>query len=214
MQYYYDAVIIGGGIAGTQCEKQLSNSGIKVLLVEKNKKFFNKVCAGGITKSDEDYIPKKYFKYDYKKAIIKYNKKTIRTFKEVITTFDRPQYLKDLLTELSKSKNITIKLGVALDKIISKNTLILSDNNIVKYKYLIGADGALSKVRKFLNLKTKNYLLAIQYKVQQLFKDFVIELDNNLGLYTWIFPHKSFTLIGCGTFLNDPNIPNLKKISK
>ena len=45
----FDVIIVGGGPAGLQCAKELSNSHLRVLLLEKDAIFGDKLCAGGLT---------------------------------------------------------------------------------------------------------------------------------------------------------------------
>ena len=47
MKKHYDVVIVGAGIAGLECANQLKDSNLNILLLEKNRKFYNKSCAGG-----------------------------------------------------------------------------------------------------------------------------------------------------------------------
>ncbi len=53
---FFDIIIIGAGPAGLQCAKFLGNSKFQVLLLEKNKEIGPKVCAGGLTFKDIEYL--------------------------------------------------------------------------------------------------------------------------------------------------------------
>jgi len=48
----FDVIIVGAGPAGLRCAEILGQSELKVLLLEKDETFGNKVCAGGITRKD------------------------------------------------------------------------------------------------------------------------------------------------------------------
>ena len=48
----YDVIIVGAGPAGLRCAEILGKSELSVLLLEKNAKMGQKVCAGGITRKD------------------------------------------------------------------------------------------------------------------------------------------------------------------
>ena len=48
----YDVIIVGAGPAGLRCAEILGQSKLSVLLLEKNAKMGQKVCAGGITRKD------------------------------------------------------------------------------------------------------------------------------------------------------------------
>ena len=45
----FDVIIVGGGPAGLQCARELSYSRLRVLLLEKDEIFGDKLCAGGLT---------------------------------------------------------------------------------------------------------------------------------------------------------------------
>ena len=66
----FDVVIIGAGIAGLECAKQLGNNNYKVLLVERNNYVGRKVCANAITSEDFRYIPSKYINFKLKALLI------------------------------------------------------------------------------------------------------------------------------------------------
>jgi flavin-dependent dehydrogenase len=48
----FDVIIVGAGPAGLRCAEILATSELSVLLLEKNEKMGQKVCAGGITRKD------------------------------------------------------------------------------------------------------------------------------------------------------------------
>ena len=49
---YYDVIIAGAGPAGLSCAIHLIDSGLKVLVIDKNNKPGSKICAGGLRLSD------------------------------------------------------------------------------------------------------------------------------------------------------------------
>jgi geranylgeranyl reductase len=51
----YDVIIIGAGPGGLECARQFRNTGLSVLLIEKNKTIGPKVCAGGLTTLVADF---------------------------------------------------------------------------------------------------------------------------------------------------------------
>lgn len=52
----YDVIIIGSGPAGLTCGITLHNAGIKVLILEKDKKVGSKICAGMIDEVTEEVV--------------------------------------------------------------------------------------------------------------------------------------------------------------
>ena len=53
----FDVIIVGGGPAGLQCARELSGSALRVLLLEKQEGFGDKLCAGGLTTKAMDVLP-------------------------------------------------------------------------------------------------------------------------------------------------------------
>lgn len=205
MENKYDVIIIGAGIAGLECAKNLAGSNLNVLVLERNKEISRKTCAEGITSHDLKYIPKSFINSDFQKIIIHYCKKKI-VFPQkggIISTINRESFLNYKVGNLKRINNIEILTGTPVSKIISNNLLKLSNGKNLSFKFLIAADGSNSIVRKYLNLPLKKFELAIQYIIPKTFKDFEVHLDNKLfGTgYLWIFPNKDYTSIGCGTDL-------------
>ncbi len=52
----YDVIIVGAGPAGLRCAEILSKSTLKVLLLEKDDVFGDKVCAGGLTRKSMEIL--------------------------------------------------------------------------------------------------------------------------------------------------------------
>ncbi len=202
-----DIVIIGGGPAGLEAAKTLANSKYSVVLVDKGQK--NKICAGGISDKCFQFFPKKIT-----------NKKfySIKSYCENFyfkLNLENPLYIlerEDLydyyLKKLKKSNNISI-LNEKVEKINEK--YISTKNKKIKYDYLIGADGSNSLVRKYLRIPSKRIFVALQYKTFKKFSELEVIFNYNLfpSGYSWIFPHKNYTAIGCAANLK--NSKNLKK---
>ncbi len=116
---------------------------------------------------------------------------------KVIDRVELANFQKDKLN----LKNVTIKIGVEVRK-IAKN-YVLVDNEKIGYSYLVGADGVNSIVRKYLNIKTKNLTMGIQYLIKKTdsFKNYEMFFDPRYfgSSYTWIIPHKNHVVIGIGT---------------
>lgn len=211
---FYDVVIVGAGIAGLECAKNLSNSNLSVLVVEKNKNIGEKVCAGGVIPSDMMYIHKSFLNFSFQKMLIHYKNKTVLFPKNgnFISTINRKRLSQFQLNFLKKSDNIKILTGVSVSRILSNNFLELDSGKRIKFRFLIGADGATSVVRKYLNLLINKLEIAFQYIIPKKFKNFEVYLDDKLfGTgFLWIFLHKNFTSIGCGSDIKFINPKQLK----
>jgi len=178
MKDSYDVIIIGASIAGLECAKNLAKSGLSVLVIERDKVVGKKVCAGGIIPTDLKYIPKQLVNFDLQKVIIHYKNKTVSFPDEdgIISTIDRAELLDYKLNHLKNFNNIKILTGVSVSKIISRDSLEVSSGRKLRFNFLVGADGASSVVRKFLNVPIKKLEIAIQYLVPKRFPNFEVFL--------------------------------------
>ncbi|NOZ81391.1 MAG: hypothetical protein GXP63_07005 [DPANN group archaeon] len=109
---------------------------------------------------------------------------------------------------LRRFKNITIRTGTAMTK-INENAIVTSNGERIGYRYLVGADGAASRVRNHLGLK-RRISMGIQYILPT--KAGRVVWYNNprkLGAgYGWVFPHRKFT--SAGIFF-DPRRINMRE---
>lgn len=209
----YDIIIIGAGPAGLSAAQVLGAAGKKVLLLEKNPKIGEKICAGGLTSKDfEVGIPlslaeKKcnLIKLHYLGKIIE-----IRDQKPLVVTVSREELGQWMASQIKGKVDIRTNSKVVG---INKNSVLLENNKEVSFDYLIGADGSLSLVRKYLGLTTQKIWLARQYLINKEFNDLEIFFDKNWldSGYLWIFPHKNYTSIGCGTAIFSPKAKNLQR---
>ncbi len=200
MKNHYDVIIVGASIAGLEAAKRLGGTGLKVLILDKNENVGSKPCAHGVTLNDIEFIAPEFLNFPCKKAIIHYRKNKSFFPKNVgfISSIDRREFLREALKEVKRHKNIDVIFKVSAEK-IGEEVVVNGEN--ISFKYLIGADGSNSIVRKYLKLPVEKIEFAIQYITPEIYKDFEIFLgDDRFGSgYAWIFPNKSFTSIGCGS---------------
>jgi len=196
MANQYDVIIIGAGPAGLECANQFKNSNLSVLLIEKNKIIGPKTCAGGLTNLNKNFdIPKeKTRSFPKQEIFIKEKSHTINLVNSLktISRFDLGQYQSQ---KIKKCKNVKI-LKETLVKEIKKNEIVTSIGNF-KFKYLVGADGSNSIVRKHLGFKSK-ICIGMCYNISKI-TDWFIWYVNPKKLksgYIWVFPHKKYTNIG------------------
>jgi len=196
-QSKYDVIIIGAGPAGLECARQLRDSKLSVLLVEKNKTIGPKTCAGGLTNLTSRFgIPNALTRsFPLQNLFIKDHKYEIILVHplKTITRLELGQYQLETIVD---SKNITILINTVVSE-IKEDRIITFDNKTFKYKFLVGADGANSIVRKHLKLRS-NFNNGLYYDIPKVTDDFVWLMDPKLLKtgYVWMFPHKHYTNIG------------------
>ncbi|MBD3355275.1 geranylgeranyl reductase family protein [Candidatus Woesearchaeota archaeon] len=194
----YDAVVVGAGPAGLKCSETLAKTGKKVLVLEKDSIFGDKICAGGMTLKDFKLgIPSKITDMKFKKVIIHTpNQKTeVKQKNFFISTMDR-KVLGKWMAEQAEKAGAEIRLNSCVKKI--KNNHVVSGRDKIEFKYLIGADGSNSIVRKSLGFKDKDYAVAFQYITKKKFNNMELFFDyDKFGPgYAWIFPHGKYTSVG------------------
>ena len=201
----YDVIIVGAGPAGLSCALELADTQFSVLIIDKRKILGSKPCGGGICEKEVavKYDPS-FAKIISKQIIQSGNSKIHLTHKYKRITFEREDLAKFQEEKITGKKNITILKETSVDKITPEK--IITSKGEFSYKYLVGADGAASNVRRYLGLPFK-YCFGMLYKIWGEFDGFVGYYDLKkikLG-YIWEFPHKEYNNVG---IYYDPN--NLK----
>jgi len=196
----YEIVIVGAGPAGLRAAKVLAEAGKKVLILEKNPVIGSKICAGGaFPKIFQLGIPEDLIERKFNLIKIHLAKRTfeIKNQDYLLATIDRKELGQWMAREAEKA-GAKILTNSKVER-VEKDRVILKNNQIIYFDYLIGADGGLSTVRKFLNLPIR-FALTFQYTLPQYFENLEIFYQPKLfgAGYAWIFPHKNSTKIGCG----------------
>ena len=198
----YDVVIVGAGPGGLKAAETLAKFGKKVLVLEKNSVVGPKVCAGGLTTKDENLIDKSLIQRSFNSIIVRSNYQNIiiKDKKPFVYTTNR----KDLgQWQLKRAEKAGAEVRINSNVIrINENSVFVNGNKI-SFNYLIGADGSNSIVRKYVGLKSEKIIMAMQYIIEENFKDMELIVDVekfSLG-YAWIFPYSGYASIGCGTEL-------------
>lgn len=207
---FYDCIVVGAGPAGSTTAKILSQCGYKVLIIDSKTFPREKLCGGCISAKITNYIPhinnlteKKAFK-----AILSYKKSaclSIESTEPFAYFVDRKIFDAYLLDN-------AIQNGCKFEneRLLSLN----SDGNIINLytnkshyntKYLIGADGANSTVRKILHIKPKFKIKTLQGKSNALMDYVNIDIGFHRINYYWSFPQNQV----CGVASTKKNINEL-----
>jgi len=196
----YEIVIVGAGPAGLRAAKVLAKAGKKVLVLEKNPVVGPKICAGGaFPKIFQLGIPEDLIERKFNLIKMHLAKRTfeIKNQDYLLATIDRKELGQWMAREAEKA-GAKILTNSKVSR-VEKDRVILKNNQSIYFDYLIGADGGLSTVRKFLNLPIR-FALTFQYTLPQYFENLEIFYDPELfgAGYAWIFPYRNWVKIGCG----------------
>ncbi|MBU2028847.1 NAD(P)/FAD-dependent oxidoreductase [Patescibacteria group bacterium] len=200
----YDVAIVGAGPSGLRAAEILARADKKVLLLEKNNAIGPKVCAGGLTRKCIKLLklPPELTERSYQSAI--FNSPRVKTRLEFGKIFGYTVSRKKLgQWQLEKIKNTSVEVRTGAEVIkITDQEVSLKNGECFQYKYLIGADGSNSIVRKFLKLPIKRIGVAFYYIVPQIFSEIEVTFNSKLfgPWFSWIFPYQNSTSIGFGCF--------------
>jgi flavin-dependent dehydrogenase len=204
---YVDVLIIGAGPAGLRCAEVLGNSGLSVLILEKNKVVGPKVCAGGVTGlvPGEELPTDKGVRF-YQHHVFVNGKESVISLKHPIAMIDRHTLGDFQLNRLKRYRNVQVHTD---NKVISVNHeyVVTKSGGKIYFRHLVGADGAISLVRRYLGLKNKFYI-GIQYITPKTYAKccWIVQPRVLRSGYGWIFPHKKFTSVG--VYFNPKLVPH------
>lgn len=193
---FYDVVIIGAGPAGLSCAKTLAGSHLSVLVIDRKEQPGVKACGGGITHLAAGFaLPDDKIRIFGKQTVfLNWLRFTFRLL-HPLKTISR-QHLADFqMNELQNAGNITILFPVKVLKILENR--LKTDHGSFGFKWLVGADGATSQVRKYLGLPFKfraGYVAEVDLDHPKFC--WYVNPRKMGSAYIWVFPHKYHTNIG------------------
>lgn len=228
-----DLIVIGAGPAGSSAAFLAARAGLDVLILEKESWPRYKACGGALSARTVDILAEhniqimpeliknqiSKFKFQFsgrEEFDLNYKKTPIKLINR--KTFD------DFLLKKAKAAGAkfidqkeVLKIEEAEDRV-----LIETQTDSYSCKFLVAADGANSKVTKYLNLDKmrkiiKNKGIAIeaeieyQYLIDNNFRDqILIDFKHLENGYAWVFPKKDYLSVGLG-ILNFKKV-DLKKV--
>jgi len=198
----YDVIIVGAGPAGLRCAEILGQSDLSVLLLEKNAKMGQKVCAGGITRKDLAILdlPDEVIEHKVTRTAVhsRNNSSSANAPKPFVFTLSR-EVLGEWQRQQLKKTNVEVLTEAKVTE-ISKVWVLVNGEAKYGYKYLVGAGGVSSIVRRYLKIPTEKRLIGIQYLIPSKEEPSLgIFMDAKLfkAWYAWKFPHKDHIAVGC-----------------
>jgi len=170
--------IIGAGISGLYLAWKLSERNNEVIVFEKKKRIGKEVCSGLFSEKIFNFIPesKNLIQNEIEYCLIHFPKRTLKIrFSKKLLLMDHSE-LDNLVANLAKKAGAKIFLGQGINFIPEG------------FERIIGCDGALSQIRKILDLNDPIFNLGIQGFVKKKdYSNFVETWPTKLG-FIWKIP--------------------------
>lgn len=216
----YDIVIIGAGPGGATLARLIDKK-YKVLIVDKRNmdekdNFIKNKCCGGLLAPDAQNmlahlglgLPKEVLTEPQMFSVktIDFDNNIERYYQRNYINIDREKFDRWLVSIIPE--NIDTRFNFVYKKYIKKDDcieIVLADkdkkNHIIKTKILVGADGAISKVREqaFKNKNIPKNYVSIQrwYKTEENMAHFVSIFDSKVtDFYSWIIQKEGNLIVG------------------
>lgn len=232
----YDVIIIGGGPAGSTSGYLLSKAGLKVIIVDKSQFPREKLCAGLLTQKTVNIVTflfhetisslrkKDIINFESSYYEVFFRNRCIAKINHEATPFyyvDRTVYDNFFLQKAKAAGAEILEGEIAVSTDYSKNEIVTSDGKTLSSKYIIGADGVYSRVRRELFFEKQRsdswqrglasaYELFIDKKTIRNAPDSYSRIFYgvvNWG-YAWMFPNRDRIILGVGglTIKNGKNL--------
>ncbi len=210
MVKHYDAIVVGGGPAGSTTAYRLAEQGASVLLVDKATFPRDKPCGGGLTLRAvrqcpvdptpvvEEWIDKVELRFRYRAAVV-------RETREPVVWMTQRRRLDAFLLDAAREQGVEVREGVHV-AIEPGNTLVLGAGERVHADALVGADGANGITAKAVGLG-QGIVYGVAYEgnvryptlpQERYTRRLVLELADIPGGYGWVFPKGDHANVGVG----------------
>lgn len=187
-----DTVIVGAGPGGLTAAALLAAAGQRVVLLEQHHRIGPKVCAGGITWAGiRNYIPEHLIEKVFPEQHVSSARQQVvlRESHPIVVTIDRERLGQWMLEQAIKA-GAQVFAGTRVTGI--KDSTVETTCGTFAGRWLIGADGSNSLVRRSLKIPRKIVGIGLQYWLKGDFPHMEWHLDAKrfAGGYTWLFPHQ------------------------
>lgn len=204
-------VIIGAGPAGLAAAAALAETGTEVVVLERLARVGPKPCAGGIPAASLDpALPPDLIErsFHHQRVVTNSQDFQLAASGSIISTIDREK-LGSWMRQRAEAAGARIICGVRARQI--KERRLLTDQGDFEFRYLVGADGSNSLVRRHLGLPLQLAGIGITYQLPGHFSEMEWHLNQKLfgNGYAWIFPHRDSASVGVYAYRNALRSPLL-----
>lgn len=208
--------VIGAGPAGTTCGLLLRQRNIDCVLIDRATFPRDKICGGGLTPRSYRLLSQLLpdFRYDYNsvyrlKLCIEGRQVLDFMMEQEIRIVKRRDFDARLLEEYQQEGGTFINDALTgIDEKDQKIIVTLKSGRQIECEYLVGADGANSRVRRYLNPHAKHGILCMeQYGPKSEGNAIVGNLSRfyRQGYY-YSFPNESYDVQGFGDYMTTPQM--------
>jgi geranylgeranyl reductase len=198
-----DVLIVGAGPAGLRAAQVLAGAGRDVLVAEKHETIGPKTCAGGLTRKSVDLLRPLGLPDDAgleRVGQVAFDGECVVLHPErtVVRTLPRRELGRYQLA-WARAAGAEVRSATPVGAIDLAARTAVAGGRPIRWRHLIGADGADSAVRRALGLPSPREYFAAEYNVPELrLEPLRIECDPDplANGYFWVFPHARYTSLG------------------
>jgi geranylgeranyl reductase family protein len=218
---HYDAIVVGGGPAGSTTAYRLADQGASVLLVDKATFPRDKPCGGGMTmravrQCPVDPTPVVEELVDQVELRFRYRAAVVHHANEPVVWMTQRQRLDAFLLDAARERGAEVREGVKVS-LEPNNTVSLGSGEKVRAEVIVGADGANGITARSVGLGNGiTYGVAYEGNVpyptlprERYARRLVLELADIPGGYAWVFPKGDHANVGVGGW--ESEAPKLKE---
>jgi geranylgeranyl reductase family protein len=208
----FDAIVVGGGPAGSTTAYRLAEAGASVLLVDKARFPRDKPCGGGMTmravkSCPIDPTPVIEEEVDRVELRFRYDDRVVRDSYKPFCLMTQRRRLDAFLLDAARERGAEVLEGTTA-AIADGNVVTLSTGEQVAADAIVGADGANGTTGKAVRLGDSIlYGVAFEGNVpyptvsaERYARRVVIELAGIPGGYGWVFPKADHVNVGVGAW--------------
>lgn len=216
----FDVVVVGAGPSGTTCARECARSGLKTLILEKERLPRYKPCGGAISgqtqrlldfKLKEDLVEREIrgIRAYFNDAVMEVRKQRPYAVLTMRDKFDR--YLAGKAVE-SGSK-LSDDERVEHVEVKDSHVELKTNKGVYRASVVVGGDGVTSAIAKYVrpNFRANELALAIESEIPSKIPGDIDAVDIHFGLtywgYGWVFPKREHYSVGFGGLLSELRNP-------
>jgi menaquinone-9 beta-reductase len=215
----FDVIVVGGGPGGSSAARQLAWSGLSVVLLDKARFPRDKLCGGLISERSTKLLEHIFgdaiaptYEHVSTGARLFYDTEPITHVKDYKTlrltmrrTFDHA------LLNAARASGVDVREGIAVTAIAEdRRAVTLSTGEVLRADFIVGADGAASRVRKSVlpaAMDKHGFATGVEIEIPRaLLRRECPDPEIYLGCirwgYGWIFPKRETFTVGIAGLAN------------